>query len=100
MTTFSVVRKARGKRKSYTELTARQIEHLIYGWCLGNSFPFDSEDHRRECWLANREHLMSIPGGGYVPGVFGSRTIKKNYRPDGLGYDRKGRPGKRRAKNY
>jgi hypothetical protein len=46
-------------------LTADQSVHLLCGWCLDSvdgrspDFPFKDEEHRKQCWIENRDLLMS-----------------------------------------
>jgi hypothetical protein len=78
------------KRVHKTTLTGRQIEHLLWGFCLAVCpgpdihFPFESEDHRRRAWEQNREHLLSLAGVERVPGVFGHTPLKKRERPQAM----------------
>jgi len=48
----------RRSRIATGRLTEEQESHLTEGWCIGG-FPFQSEEHRREVWTANREYLLS-----------------------------------------
>jgi hypothetical protein len=82
-------RRTRGRTGA---ITGRQIEHLIYGWCLavvdpqeyGHEsihYPFCDDAHRRACWLENREMILSYAGKGRIPGVFGAEPLKKGQKP-------------------
>lgn len=81
--------KPRKARKRRQRLTGRQIEHLIYGWALGGTLdspvpPFESEEHRRQCWEDNRDYILSLEGVERVPGVFGCVPLKKGEKPQAM----------------
>jgi hypothetical protein len=42
-------------------LTDPQLEHLIFGhtW-LDDYFPFESEEHRRQCWERHKKEIMAM----------------------------------------
>jgi len=74
-------------RGRHAALTGRQIEHLLWGWCLscgreGNPFgPFDNDGDRRKAWFENRAYILSLEGMERVPGVFGNTPFKKGATP-------------------
>ena len=84
------------KKNEITTLTGRQTEHLLWGWCLTNMFPFDSDEARREAWFANKEYLLSLEGIERIPGVFGAFPLKKGEKPQAM-KDYEGK--KRKAKS-
>ena len=83
-------RVARNRR---AEITGRQLEHLIFGWCLAvgheymnlhgrRDFPFRDEEHRRELWFAHKDYIMSMQGAERIPGVFGAFPLRKGQKPE------------------
>ena len=62
-------------------LAGRQIEHLLWGWALLNTFPFENDSHRRRAWKENRRFLLSLEGIERVPGVFGWFPLPKGRSP-------------------
>ena len=87
----------RAKKSTAKALTGRQIEHLLYGWCLGGCrehpvFPFESEEHRCQCWFDNRDWILSMEGVERIPGVFGAFPVRKGRKPAAMEqYERKSR---------
>jgi len=42
-------------------LSTSQLEHLIFGWTwIDNDFPFESEEHRRQCWERHKDQIMAM----------------------------------------
>ncbi len=79
-------RKPRKIKKINQGLTGRQIEHLIYGFCLAINcgyenihYPFLNEAHRKQLWIENQKYLLGLEGAGRIPGVFGEP--KKGEKP-------------------
>jgi len=72
------------KSKINQGLTGRQIEHLIYGWCLGNVMPFESDSHRKAAWFENREYILSLQGIARIPGVFGYMPLRPGEKPQAM----------------
>lgn len=51
------------KKSEKIALSRQQIMHLCKGWHLGgsqNETPFKNGEHRRQCWLENRELILSF----------------------------------------
>jgi len=48
------------RRQEKSELTDLQTEHLIKGFCLCDSSPFESDVERRRAWKKNRKYLLSL----------------------------------------
>jgi hypothetical protein len=55
-------RKRSIKRKDdRVPLNDRQLEHLLFGWTwIDNDFPFESENHRRQCWERHKNEIMAM----------------------------------------
>jgi len=92
-------------RKRKEKLNADQVSHLLQGWCLGNVNPFLSEDHRRACWLANRDFLINITSKEKCKeifgfSIFGCFPLEKGELPQAyLDYEGKKRMSLTAAKN-
>ena len=81
------------KSQNGRALTGRQIEHLLWGWCLAVCneyphgdihFPFRDEAHRKELWFLHREYLLSLEGIERVPGVLGRYPLEKGQKPHAM----------------
>lgn len=64
-----------------SKLSTDQLSHLISGYCLdgplpalggidksGFPMPFYDDLHRRQCWIENRDFILSLEGKTMIPG--------------------------------